>query len=393
MQWWLVATAALVQSQTTLRTVTSFSQNPQNKSLYESETNNKFLVRESVTAELSSNWRTELNVYSLLLGSTDKGSAATALQNGTEESNRSPKLERHWHDSHKLDAYLTVDRINVRGRVAGTEVAVGRFPIDTSTTVLFTPNDFFAPFRPFQYYREYKPGVDAISLDRPLGPKGQLTVFGVAGYESEAKIARVGKSQQSRYSAKSSSIMGRAGYTIEGVEGSVLVGKHGLYDVAGFTLQGQLKDFGIKAEGHQRRHREKSISAAEVAFGLDYRLTPTVLLQFEQFFNGVGYGSASEYERVKKDEDPPLYYLGRNYSGLVTSYEVTPLLNLKGILIGNHTDHSALLSTQAAYSVAQNAEFTCSLLLPRGRAPHEETLRSEYGSFPTILTLETGIYW
>lgn len=395
MHGWLVAVAAVLQSQTTVRTVTSFSENPDNKSLYgyNSEANNKLLIRESAKATLSSNWRAEFNVYNLLLGSTDKASASTALQSGTDESNRSPKLERHWHDSHKLDGYLTIDRLNIRGRIADAEIAVGRFPIDTSTTILFTPNDFFAPFRPYQYYREYKPGVDALSIDHSLGEKGQLTLLGVTGYESAAKISRVGKPQERRFSPQAGSILARASYTLRGFEGAVLAGKQGFYDLAGFTLQGEVGKFGIKAEGHQRKHRRQPISSSQVAVGFDYRPAASLLLQFEQFFNGAGYGTVVEYERVKTDEDPPLYFLGRNYSGLVAAYELTPLVNLKGMVISNLTDRSALVSTNAVYAVAENAEVTFSLLLPRGKAPREEILRSEYGSFPTIVTLETGVYW
>lgn len=391
----LIATAALFESQTTVRTVASFSENPNNKDLYgyDSETSNKALVREALQVPLSDGWKAELNVYALLLGSTDKGSASTALQSGTEERNRSPKLERRWHSSHKLDGFLTVDRFNVRGSFAGTELAAGRFPIDTSTTAIFTPNDFFAPYRPFNYYREYKPGVDALRIDRAIGPTGQLSAFGVAGYESEAKIDRVGKPKERRYGAAESSVLARAAYTLSGVEGAVLAGRHGHYDVAGFTLQGEAGALGLKAEGHQRKHRDKPLDAAELAAGFDFRPMPSLLLQFEQFFNGAGYGSVPEYERVKVDEDPPIYFLGRNYSGLGAAYELTPLVNLKGMLIGNLTDNSALISTNVVYAVASNAEVSASLLLPRGKGPAGETLRSEYGSFPTIFTLETGLYW
>ncbi len=384
-----------VTSQTNVRTVTGFAENPNNKELfgYDSEASNKVLAREILKYETSPALRLEFNAYNLLLGSTDKASASQLILNGTEERNRTPKLERHWHDSHNLDGYLTVDRLNVRSKVGAGELAVGRFPINMATTTMFAPNDFFAPFRPETFYREYKPGVDAAKFDYGFGKNGQVSVMGVAGYSSEALVGRVGKPQESHYSATESSALLRASYTLAGFEGALLGGKLGAFDMAGFTLQGEAGPFGIRAEGHQKKHRTLALSSAEAAAGIDCRPLPPLILTFEQFFHGSGYGSAADYAKLKDDPNPPLLFIGRNYSGLTAAYDLTPLVNLKSVVIGNMTDKSALISTNASYAVAENADVSVAYLLPQGKGPAGKEVRSEYGTYPRILTFETGIYW
>jgi hypothetical protein len=389
-----------VENQVTLRTVGTFSENPNNTSLfgYNSESSNKFILRDSFKYKATPNLRFELNIYNLSIGSTDKTSASQLILTASDEKNRSPKLEHHWHDSHKIDGYLTIDRINVKGTLAGTEFAIGRFPISMSTTAIFTPNDFFAPYRPYNYYREYKPGVDAIRLDHELGKKGQLSVMGVAGYSSELATGNIGRlgikeTKDPKYSPEEASAIARMSYTFGGFETALLGGKLGQYNMGGFTLQGEIADIGIRAEGHQKGHRKRDQSSSEVAAGVDYRLTESLLIQIEQFFHGAGYSTVDDYDKVQTDPDPPIFFLGQNYSALAASYDITPLVVSKSMVIGNLTDHSALISANITYSLADNAEFSASYLLPRGRGAEGTTLRSEYGIYPRIFTLETGIYW
>lgn len=388
-----------MNAKTSLRATQAYNENPNNKDLYgyNAEVMAKLLLRETISyrAEL---WRAELSVFNLIQGSTDKGSIAQAIESGSDERHRSPKLERHWHDSHTLDAYLTVDRANIKGSVAGTEIGVGRLAIDQSVMTLFTPNDLFAPFRPYNYYREYKPGVDAVRLDRALGDAGRIAAFGVLGYESEQVLGKVGKEQEARYSAQESAVMARAtsvfsGFGDAALNVGVFGGRYGQYHILGYSLESEWRDLGLKAEGHQKRHESKRLAASEVALGFDYRPWPALLLQCEAFFNGEGYGTASEYERLKTDSDPPLYFIGRNYLGLGGVHEITPLLKQKAMVLANVGDRSALLSWQGVLDVAESTEVSLSLLRPVGRGPSGKQLRSEYGAYPSSLKFEASLNW
>lgn len=393
--WASGSSAFAGEAQTSLRTVTAFAENPNNLDLYgaDSESSNRFLLRQTLTADPKGPWRFEFNAYNLLLGSSDKGSIGEVLANGTDEHNRSSKLERHWHNSYRLDGYLTLDRLNARGTFAATDVTIGRFPINMSTTSIFTPNDFFAPFRAQNFYREYKPGVDALRVDQALGKKGQVSVMGVAGYKTANPMGRTGDSEEHPFAYDESSVLARASWTAGGFEGAVLGGKLGLDDMAGFTLQGEAGAIGLKAEGHQKKQRRRPVNSAEVAFGADYRPFSKLLLQAEAFSHGSGYGSVDDYAKFEDDPDRPLYFLGREYAGLGAVLEVTPLFTWKNLVLGNFTDHSALITSNLVYAVAENGEFSMTYTLPRGKEPKGKTLRSEFGAMPRVLSLETGIYF
>ncbi len=389
-------TAAGADHQSSLRASTTLAEYPDNPDFYDesSETSSRILWREVFTGSLSSSVRYELNAYHLLTGSSNKVSGLTVLASGTDEENRNSKLEHHWHDSAALDAYLTIDRINLKGSIGRLQWSIGRMPVNVSTTYVFTPNDLFAPFRPHHSYREYKPGVDSARLDYALGELGQATIVAVAGYESSSRIGRVGIQKENEFSAGASSVIGRVSNTFFGHELALLAGKYGFNDLAGFSTQGELFGaVGLKTEGHQRKNRVDGFAASEVAVAFDYRISTPLLLQFEQFYHGSGYRNVSQYQTIEDDPHPPLYFLGTNYSALMLQYEATELTQLRWIGIGNHTDQSAMLYLAATHSLADQAEISGSFLLPRGKGPRGDVMQSEYGTYPVVLTVDLGVYF
>jgi hypothetical protein len=385
-----------VERQGNVRAVSSFIENTDDHTVLknDSETSNKLLWREAVLVRLATNWRAEFNAYNLLQATTTKTSPGYVLSHSTDETNRSPYLERHWHQSDAMDSWLTLDRANVRGSAAGFDLAVGRFPINLSVTSVFTPNDLFAPYRAHQFYREYKAGVDGVEVGRALGVLGRIAAYGVAGYTSESRFGRVGADGERRFAPELASGLVRAVKSVGGVEAGALIGRYGLYNMAGFSLQGEVFDtIGVRVEGHQKKHRRKTLASSEVAGGIDYRVAPPLLCQFEQFFHGSGYGSVDEYQQYNEDPDPPLYYVGKNYSAASAVYDVNPLVTWKNLFVTNWTDGSAMWSSNMAYALTEGAEVSASLLLPRGKGPKPEEIRSEYGTYPRIVQVETALYW
>ena len=149
----------------------------------------------------------------------------------------------------------------------------------------------------------------------------------------------------------------------------------------------------MKTEGHQKKSRQDGFAATEVAVAFDYRIADPLLFQFEEFYHGSGYRRASQYRELEEDPHPPLYFLGTNYSAIMLNYEVTSLTQLRPIFIGNHTDQSGMVYLSVQHSVSENSELSASVLLPRGKGPDNEFLRSEYGAYPKVLTVDFGIYF
>lgn len=388
------SSAEAAEHEGSLRVSTSLAEYPDNPDFYDenSESGNKYILREVLKA--GDTIRFEFNSYLLLGGSSNKVSGLSVLSGGTEEANRSSYLEHHWHNSDAFDGYLTVDRVNLKGAIGTLQWAIGRFPINFSTTYIFAPNDLFSPFRPHHAYREYKPGVDAARADLQWGELGQLSFIAVAGFNSDSKIGRVGIQKENKFSLEESSVIVRAANTFGGYELALFGGKYAEFDLAGFSAQGEMfGQLGVKAEGHQKKSRKDNFAATEVALACDYRIADPLLLQIEEFYHGSGYRRAAQYRELEADPHPPLYFLGTSYTAMMLQYDMTSLTQLRPILIGNHTDQSAMFYLALQHSVAENAELSASLLIPRGKGPDSEFLRSEYGAYPQVLTIDLGLYF
>ena len=114
---------------------------------------------------------------------------------------------------------------------------------------------------------------------------------------------------------------------------------------------------------------------------------------FEEFYHGAGYRHAVQYKNLEYDPHPPLYFLGTQYTAMMVQYDWSHLTQLRPILIGNHTDRSALLYLSMQHSLAEKADLSASLLIPRGKGPDTKYLRSEYGAYPEVVSIDFSIYF
>lgn len=86
-------------------------------------------------------------------------------------------------------------------------------------------------------------------------------------------------------------------------------------------------------------------------------------------------------------------YLARRYTALGLGYEFSPLLRGEGLVIANHIDHSRLLSLNAVYSLADEADMYLNVALPMGDVPVAADIKSEYGLYPSSVNLEMLFYF
>lgn len=377
-----------------LHTQSTLARNPPNHVLYatDSDMMTNVIGREAVTWRPARQVAVEANAYCLITGVADKTSPLQILINSQDATNRNALLENHWMSGDMVDGQWAIDRLNVQANIGATKIAAGRMAINMSVMALFTPNDIFAPFRPYNYYREYKPGVDAIRLDRGIGAKSQLSLIGVAGY-TPAPANTDPTPQNHRYSPQLSSGLLRGNTTVGGFELAAFGGQHGLYDIYGGSLQGGWRQVGLKAEAARRSLRQGVYRASELVLGLDWRPTATLLLQIEQFYHGSGYARAADYVKLENDPQRPTQYVGRQYSGFGALYDISPLVKAKTLATYNIGDKSAILAANVTYSVAENAEFAATMLVPGGRGSATKEVQSEFGTYPRVLTIESSIYW
>ena len=313
-------------------------------------------------------------------------------RSGQLEVERSSLLFWDQYNTGNSQASLTVDTVNFSLGNDRNELIVGRQPINMSVTFYFTPNDFFAPFAPQNFYRVYKPGVDAVRYERSLADLSQLTLVGVLGYTEDPETGS-GWSHDPDWDR--TSLLGRLTRVMGDYEWGVLGGVYHQYSVFGLSLQGEIFDWlGIRAEGNYKASWKDNLSdGLELSAGFEHRFTGRLIARLEQMHNGMGYSSINEVYEALANDTLQSVYLGRDYTAFALNYEFTPLLVGDFLYLRNWTDSSHSFSLNSVYSLSDESELACTLTVPFGDRPDAGEIRSEFGTLPVRLSAEYRLYF
>ena len=295
-------------------------------------------------------------------------------------------------DSNSTQASLSLDSGSFSLNSPSAELTIGRQPINLAVAFYFTPNDFFAPFAPLNFYREYKPGVDALRYEKRLADLTQFTLLGVLGYtedpDSDSGWSRAPDWQRTSLVGRLTHILGD--YEL-GFLGGILPG----CTVQGLSLQGDVFPWlGIRAEGNYRDTWSDNLrDGLQLSIGLEHRFSSRLIARLEQMYNGTGYHTIDEAGEAVMAGTPGTAYLGRNYTAFDFSYEFTPLLTCEFLYLRNWTDYSQSYSFYGLYSLSNEAELALTMSFPRGEEPDFQSPHSEFGLLPTQITLEYRLYF
>ncbi|KPJ59738.1 MAG: hypothetical protein AMJ42_01785, partial [Deltaproteobacteria bacterium DG_8] len=76
----------------------------------------------------------------------------------------------HSQSTHEdFSSQIAIDRANITLRFPHCDLTLGRQAITLGTTYFWNPNDLLTAFSPYEFDREYKPGVDGAKVDIALG--------------------------------------------------------------------------------------------------------------------------------------------------------------------------------------------------------------------------------
>jgi hypothetical protein len=311
---------------------------------------------------------------------------------GVREVERSSLFFLQQHEGDDSQAFLALDSGVISLGGPSAELLCGRQPVNLSVTFYFTPNDFFAPFAPQDFYREYKPGVDALRFEKRLADLTQLTLLGVFGFAAEPD-SDSGWSRAPNW--QRTSLLGRLTHIAGTCELGLLGGILPDNAVLGVSLQGDLLPWlGIRAEGHYRNTwKEKLQDGLRLSVGLEHRFSARLVSRVEQMHNGTGYGSIGEADVALRAGTLRTGYLGRDYTALAASYEFTPLLTGEFLYLHNWTDSSRSFSFYGLYSLSDESEIALTLHFPMGEEPDRRSLHSEIGAAPVRVALEYRVYF
>jgi hypothetical protein len=277
-----------------------------------------------------------------------------------------------------------LDRLYVRFSFATADLVIGRQAISWGVGRIWTPSDLFVAFSPVAIDREFKPGVDAISLKVALGMFSQLeAVYAAFGDEFSRQDAAV-----------------RIQKTIGDFVLGFMGGKFYRDAVSGPFFDGEISGVGVRGEltvthntSHPRQERRTFIRGVG---SIDYRFANGVYALLECYYNGFGAEDPEDYRplftsaRVARGE---VYNVGRSYLGTTLQYEVHPLVTTSLTGLWNLLDQSCLIGPLLLVSLSNEADLRVGAYFPVGTGLVGSHVRDEFGLYPQVYYLQLRLYF
>lgn len=318
---------------------------------------------------------------------------------------RAMNLSRTWLDETYNRGEVWLDRLNLKRAFAWGDLTVGRQAITFGKAYFWNPLDVFLPFDPRQFDRDYKPGVDAVRLDLPLGPFSGLTLAGAAGRQ----LGPLGQAPEDGADLaadwRGSALLARAFALLGGLDLSAQAGKvYGGWQ-AGFGLVGEalgwqarLEAAWFQAEGSPALPRPYSGAALQSGLtavaGLGRRWPNSLDLQAEFLYNGLAEPEdlAASLARFRSGAalQASRYLLGVNLG-----CQPHPLLKASAVAMVSLADGSWQLQPLITYSLSDNSDLLAGASINRGERPSRESglPESEFGSYPDLYFLQIKVYY
>ncbi len=311
-----------------------------------------------------------------------EGASPSALRGGFETGGANARRSvRYWDLDTDIDTNGDrsiggdIDRVNVRFQNDYIRVTLGRQAVTWGVNYFWPVLDLFSPFSPERIDRDYKPGVDAVRINVPVGQFSEIEVIGaVQGPETDRD--------------RSFGALGR--FHLGGADLGLMIGDFHRDRVLGAFVTASLFGTGVRAE--VARTETSDLARAEgdpddfvrVTIGVDRLLSPAVSLVFETTWNQYGVRRAQEFipligrDRIRRGE---ITSLGELSSGVALSWLLSPLTSLNVSLLGNWHDGSVLLQPGGSRSLSNNADLLFGAIYGLGDEPEPGNLvGSEFGS-------------
>ncbi len=319
-----------------------------------------------------------------------------------------------WAENDHVTAAFAFDRFNLSLSLPDIEITLGRQAVNFSLTYFWNPLDVFLPFRPEQFDRDYKAGVDALRVDVSLGALSGFTLVAAGGRRLDIVVdpaaldVRVAAEPFCDEPWFGSAVVGRGFTNLWDwdlvVQGGKVYG--GLQAGGGFS--GEVFTIGMRGEAayfwatEDRQaifipgsgRQQLLDDHARVVVGIDRRFENSLYFTMEYFFNEAG-----------GDEDDLLLSLarlaiGENQSlsehslGFLASYEILPILRAQMIYLLSLSDHSSLVFPSLHWQATGELEILGGAMIGVGDRPRNGLMpRSEYGTLENIFFGEIKWYF
>lgn len=338
----------------------------------------------------------------------EQGEWSVHLQSARQHLTNFPLAERHssdlfryrlgggsWLDERADDTATTIDyaldRLVYRQRFEHYTLGLGRQPIDWGSGRFWQPLNVFGAFAPTDLDTDYKPGIDAVTVDAYPGAFSSLSAAYVLAPKDDAELENSSALHYRRQAGELSELSLLA---------ASVVGNR----VLGAAFESAWGGMGWRLEGVHYTLEQNEEKAFFWIAGIDYMFGDGTLIAAEWYDNS--RGATTEAELGAMAEDPLVAYglqqqLGRHVLGVSLQRDLTPLLNggytlLAGTLRdGDNRRHFSLLhQLNLTYSVGDESDLLFSLLYAEGKGLNAaDEPQSEFGHLPASATLRLRFYF
>ncbi len=294
-----------------------------------------------------------------------------------------------WNGDESFSILQDIDRLNVRLRVSGAALTIGRQAVYWGVAKSVSPTDFIAPFQYGTQDTEYRIGVDAARAVVSIGIMSELD----AGYlfGKDAEFSNSGCWLRGRfYLFKTDATLLAACF-----RENLMIGASLNRSLGGGT--GWVECAFVSTEFFSDNPGEDTYWS--LSTGYDRSWLNAALYGFlEYHFSSPGTDDPENYPIAPAGSafgSGGIYLLGKHYISPGASWSVTPLLNFTGQALVNLTDGSAFLSVTSEYSTSQNTVINAGLSRGLGSITNDAAgdAGSEFGTWPAHYSLSAGYYF
>jgi hypothetical protein len=284
-------------------------------------------------------------------------------------------------DDDRTQAVQSLDRFSMSYTTEHWVFKLGRQAYSWANGIVFRPLDIFDPFAPDVIDDSYKPGIDAVYMQRLFANGSDLVALVVP--RRDPATGELSRSQGS--AAVKWHQFG------ERFQTDWVVARDYLDTVAGLGISGSLGQAVWRASLvpvwlDSGGTRTSLVVNFEHAWQWASRNVSGFVEYFRNGFGRAGRGYALDTlapELVERLARGQVFNTGRDYVAGGLRVELTPLLELDPVLLLNLNDRSALALVRGNYSIAQNLSLDFGLHV--GIGPNG----TEFGGLPTTAGSDT----
>ena len=287
-----------------------------------------------------------------------------------------------------------IDRALVALHPKWGQVIIGRQGIGLGRGTIFSAVDIFAPFSPLEVDREWRPGVDAVRIERNITSTSSVEL-----------ISAFGKTWEQ------SAILGRARGYIGDIDGEILFGKRAEDTMLGGDISASVGDAEVHSElaffHTPERQSESGIlcnrhEVVKFVLGGSYTFNIGNGLTWlnEYHYSGFGLRDIEDVSIQLQNKDflerivrGDTQILGRQAIASQLSYPFQMDLNGSLLVLQSPQDGSGVIAPSLNWDFSQHSSIVGSFFVPWGGKPSGGILKSEYGGTPISLFLQLRSYF